>query len=130
MKKLLIIMFSLALTLGAAAQRHGWGHGYVGGGYHSRPRVVVGIGGFYPTPFYGYNPWYDYPPVYTQAAVPSKLELQIEDISADYKDRIWSVRHDKSLSRAERRQQVHNLKSERERAILDAKRDYYKSTER
>ena len=41
------------------------------------------------------------------------IRFEIEDIRNDYKDRIWSARHDESLSRKERRQKVHELKAER-----------------
>lgn len=126
MKKLFIILFSLGIVASASAQRH-WGGG---AHYVPRTRVIVGVGayapfGYYPYGYYGYSP-FGYPPVYREAR-PSKLDLQIEDIKADYKDRIWSARHDKSLSRAERKNTVHQLKAEREQAIIDAKRDYYKS---
>ncbi|MFL5787470.1 MAG: hypothetical protein ACJ748_05415 [Flavisolibacter sp.] len=125
MKKLLIILFALGLTVGASAQRYGHrGHYYRGGGVFVRPRVYVGIGAF--APYYGYGyPYYSYPPMYS--ARPSRLEMQIEDIKADYKDRIWSVKHDRSLSHAERRSKVRELKHEREQAIYDARHNYYKS---
>ena len=123
----MIILFSLGLAVAASAQRYGHGgHFYRGGGYY-RPRVYVGIGAF--TPYYGYGvyPWYPYPPAYSVR--PSKLEMQIADIKADYKDRIWSVRHDHSLSHAERKGKVHELKRERDQEILDARRNYYKKYE-
>lgn len=56
-----------------------------------------------------------------------KLELQIEDINNDYQDRIWSAKHTKDLSRGERRVKVHELKHDRDSAIIDAKRNYYKT---
>jgi hypothetical protein len=92
----------------------GWGYGYYPYGY-------------YPYSPYWYNPWYAYPPGgYYRSARPSKLDLQIEDIKTDYRDKIWSVRHDESLSRKQKRQQVHDLKHERDNEILQAKKDYYK----
>ena len=59
MKKLLIIMLSLTMALGASA-RHGFYHSHVvvvGGGYYG-PYYPYGIGfGYpYPYPYYGYGP--------------------------------------------------------------------------
>jgi hypothetical protein len=126
MKKLLIIMLSVGLALGASAQRFG-GHGV--GFYGGGPRVVVGVGGYYPfySPFY--NPYYPfgvYPYGNGYGNRPSKLGMQIQDIKNDYNDRIWSVKHDKSLTGKERRHQVHLLKQERDRDIDNAKLNYYK----
>jgi hypothetical protein len=93
--------------------------------------VAVSIGGgfgpFYPyySPFYGY-PYYPYGPTYGYMARPSRLELQIQDIRTDYRDKIWSARHDKSLTRDERKKTVHSLKTERDQAIIDAQKNYYK----
>jgi len=56
-----------------------------------------------------------------------KLDLQIEDINNDYQDRIWSAKHAKDLSRSDRRTKVHELKHERDSAIIDAKRNDYKT---
>ena len=125
MKKLLIILFSVGLALGATAQGHG------GGGYHYvRPRVVIGIGAYAPFYPFGYSPFYPYPYYgygYGYSHRPTKLDLQIEDIKNDYKDRIWSVKHDDNLPRKERKQKVHELKHERDDAITQAKKDYYKT---
>jgi len=130
MKKLMVIVVALGLALGASAQR--FGHGYIGRGhvYVAPPRVSVGIGyspfyapfGYYPYGYpYGYGGMY-----YSRPYHPSKLDIQIEDIKNDYSDKIWSAKHDESLSRKERRNVVHQLKSERDQAINDAKRNYYK----
>jgi hypothetical protein len=98
--------------------------------YHPHPRthVVVGVGmgawgPYYP---YYYSPFYAYPPAYGYYARPSKLDLEIQDIRNDYQDRIWSARHDDSLTRKQKRQKVHELKHERDQEILNAKKDYYK----
>ncbi|MEP6750164.1 MAG: hypothetical protein ABJB86_20665 [Bacteroidota bacterium] len=127
MKKLMVIVMALGLALGASAQR---GHGFGGGGrvIIAAPRVGIGFGyspfyspfGYYPygSP-YGYNNGYRY-------SKPSKLQVQIDDIKIDYKDKIWSAKHDTSLDRKERRKEVHQLKVERDQAINDAKRNYYK----
>lgn len=130
MKKLLIVMLSIGLALGASAQKvivRGGGH------YVPRPRVSVGVGlgyGFgyspYYSPYYGYpSPFYapyGYNPVYRR---PSRLDLEIQDIKTDYADQIKSLRMDKSISGHERRQQIRELKTERDKAVTQAQRDYY-----
>lgn len=131
MKKLFVVLISLAFVSGVSAQR-----GFKGGGgiHYVRPRVSVAIGGYIPLnpyPYYGYgvSPFYGYPPAYRYGAYghrPSRLDLKIEDIKNDYADRIWSVKNDRSLTRRERRHRVHELKHERDLAITDAKRDYYR----
>jgi hypothetical protein len=126
MKKLMVIVVALGLAFGASALR---GHGFGGGrGYISAPRVGIGFGY---SPFYspfGYYP-YGYPYGYNNGyrnSRPSKLQVQIEDIKNEYNDKIWSAKHDTSLTRKERRREVHQLKTERDQAINDAKRNYYK----
>ena len=133
MKKLLIILFSLGIGFGASAQ-HG-GHIAGGGVHYSRPRIIIGGGAYLPlSPYmgygFGYNPLFGYGYPYNQgyrSSRPTKLDLQIEDIKNDYKDRIWSAKHDDTLSRKERKAKVHELKHERDDAITDAKRNYYKT---
>ena len=100
-----------------------------GGGHYYRPRtrVIVGVGaGYYPWYPYGYGYW-GYPYGYPLYARPSRLEMKIADIRADYRDKIWSARHDKSLSRSERKKEIHQLKSERDATIRDAERNYHRS---
>lgn len=113
----------MGLTLSASAQKvvHVAPH-YV------RPRVAVGVGFGYPyySPWGWYSPYYAYPPAFGYSHRPTKLDLQITDIQNDYKDRIWSARNDKSLSRYDRREKVHELKTDRDAAINQAKKDYYK----
>jgi hypothetical protein len=129
MKKLMVIVIALGLALGASAQR---GHGFGGGRvYIAPPRVSVGIGysPFYYSPF-GYYPFgypYGYNNYYGHSYRPTKLQAKIEDIKNDYANKIWSAKHDTSLSRKERRKVVHQLRSERDQAIDDAKRNYYKN---
>ena len=106
MKKLLIVMISLALAGSVSAQRIG-GHGFYGA-----PRVVV-TGGYYP--YYGlgfgFGPFYPYPYGYGYGYNrPSKMSMQIQDIKNDYKDKIWSAKHDTSLTRKERRMKVTYMK--------------------
>jgi hypothetical protein len=122
MKKVLIGMISLALT-GTASAQH-----FHGGSVYSRPHVIISTG-FYP--YYGFGfgfnplfPYYPYARPYNNR--PSKLDLQIMDIKNDYKDRIWSVKHDASLTRKERKGKVHELKVERDNEINDLKKNYYK----
>ena len=119
MKRILIIGLALAITAGVSAQK-------VRGSYYSRPRtyVVVG-GGFGYSPFYSpfYNPYY---PGYHYYHRPSKLELQIADIKSDYNDRIWSVKHDKTIPRRQRRKEIRELKHERDVAVREAVRNYHR----
>ncbi|HWJ29485.1 MAG TPA: hypothetical protein VNS32_23300 [Flavisolibacter sp.] len=131
MKKLLIILFSLGLAFGASAQKRG----YHGGGHRVIivPRASIGIGAY--APYYGYgfySPWfYGYPYNYGYYSPrPTKLDMQIEDIKADYKDKKWSVKHDESLTKQERKQKIHDLKTDRDQQILDAKKNYYKPDDR
>ena len=127
MKTIAIIICALGLTMSASAQKviRAVPH------YYPRTRVSVGVGlgygyGYYP--YWGYSPFYGYPPYYGYDYYnrPTKLDLEIQDIRNDYKDKIWSARHDTSISRKDRRQKVHELKHERDQEILDAKRNYYK----
>jgi hypothetical protein len=126
MKKLLIILLSVGLAFGASAQGHG-------GVRYIRPRVTI-IGGYAPLyPYYGFGygfgyPFYAYPPYY--ASRPSKLDMQIEDIRNDYNDRISSVKHDDSLSKQDRKAKVKELKHERDAAIDNAKKNYYKTADK
>src|SRR6185436_18706018 len=93
--------------------------------YHPGPRIVVSTGIYGPLyPYYGYG--YPFYPYFGYAERPTRLELKIEDIQNDYSDRIWSARHDKTLPRKERRAKVHDLKHDKDQAVIEAKRDYYK----
>src|SRR5215813_11746208 len=118
MKKLFVILLSMMIVLGASAQGKYRGHYY-----RPRTRVVVGVGaGYYPWYPYNYGYW-GYP--YQYYSRPSRLELKIQDIRADYRDRIWSARHDDKLSRSERKSEVRRLKSERDATIRDTERNYH-----
>ena len=126
MKKLLIVMISLALAGTVSAQRFHGG----GGGVYYRPHVVVS-GGFYPYYGIGYgfglNPFFPYypygSPYYNR---PSKLDMQIADVKHDYEDKIKSAKSDESLTRKERRQKVHDLRAQRDDEIYNLKKNYYK----
>jgi hypothetical protein len=122
MKKLFVVMMALLLVASVSAQR--FRHG--GGGYYA-PRVIIS-GGFYP--YYGLGLGGFYPGFYAPYSRaynrPSKMTMQIEDIRNDYADKITSAKHDKTISRKERRKIVRGLKAERNTEIDDLKRNYYK----
>ena len=135
MKKLLIIIVLFAgVAIEASAQK------FVPRGgtryYAPRPRVSVGVGigapfygwGYGPmySPYYGYGFGYPYSPYWGYDTRPSRLSLEIEDIQNDYQARISEVRHDKSIPRKERKKQIRQLKAERDKEIIEAKRRYYK----
>ncbi|HEX4849496.1 MAG TPA: hypothetical protein VFV08_01755 [Puia sp.] len=133
MKRLIIILLSLGLVTAASAQKS-----HIGGGYHYvRPHVTVVYGGYAPFyPYYGfgfgfspygYAPFGYYPYAPYGYSRPSRLTMKIEDIKSDYRDRISSVRHDKSLTHAEKKDKIHELKHERDQEIQDTKSNYYKS---
>jgi hypothetical protein len=123
MKKLLIILMVTVVSLGASAQ-----HRYYVNRPYTRSHVVVSVG----RPIYPYG-YYDpfYYPYYSRFGYyyprETRFDLTIDDIMADYQDKIWSAKHDNSLSRAERKRLVHKLKYERDQAINEAKRNYYRS---
>ncbi len=139
MKTVLAIMISLSLCMGASAQRR------FGGFYHaySAPRVVVapsfgfgygyssvGLGLGYGYPFFGYPylsypvPMYGYRGGYGYNNASSQLALKIQSITLDYKNEIKAARHNKSISRTERRTKIRNLKNEREQAIVTAQENF------
>lgn len=145
MKKLLVVLLISGLGIAANAQpkiSQGF-RGSIGGGVgYVRPRVTVvtpvapiypyygfGLGYSRYSPFYSpYSPFYD--PFYGPRRVqerPSQLDLQIEDIKNDYKYKIDNVKDDKSLSKDERKQQVRDLKHQREDEIIEAKKRYYQA---
>ena len=130
MKRIVMIMLSFGLISGAFAQHRLGGGYYRGGG----TRVIVSAGAYYPfyngfgfgVPF-GYGGYYGYPSYGGGYGYrPSKLDLQIEDIKHDYQEKISAARDDDSLNGKERRSEVRSLKKERDDAITQAKRDYYK----
>lgn len=127
MKRLMLILLVTAVSSGAIAQ-----HGFIRHGGYRRSHVVVSVirPAFYPPYYYGYyDPFYYpfYPGYMYRHPGETRLELKIDDIRNDYRDKIWSARHDKSLSRAKRKEIIHQLKHDREQAINQAERDYYKS---
>lgn len=108
------------------------GPGHGGGGFHGGGRTTIIYGGGFYSPFYspfgwGFGYGYPYPyPYYAAPYRPTKLDMQVMDIKNDYADRIASVKMDKDLSGRERRQEVRQLKRERDQAVYEAKRNYYK----
>jgi len=127
MKKLMVIVIALGLSIAASAQKVVVSsHPHVGGHFYYRPYTSVVVGTY--APFYYHPFWYGYYgyPVYNYYYRPTKLDFEIADIKNDYAEKIWSARHDKTLSGKERRREVRELKHERDQAIIDAERNYYK----
>ncbi len=120
MKTIIILAAFSTLSLGAFAQRKGGYHRYA-----PVTRVVVtpaiGLGFGFGYPYFGYP--YGYPYYYGHA--PYQLSSQIQAIKVDYRNRIKVARHDKSISHAQRKQEIRNLKAERAQAIANAERDFY-----
>jgi hypothetical protein len=130
MKKLIVVMFAMMLVSGVFAQKvvHGGGVRVI----RTRPVISVGVSPFYAyspfwgSPYYGY-PYYGYPYAYRYGYNrPTKLDLQIADIKNDYQQKISAARSDTSISRAERRKVIRDLKHDRDQEIIAAKRSYYK----
>ena len=123
-----MITIAIGLALGVSAQKV-VGRG---GGYHSvRPRVSVGLGFGY-SPFYSpwgygfYSPWMYSPYAYNYGSSrPSRLDMTIQDIKSDYNDRIKSVRMQDDLTGREKRQTIRELKDDRDKAVVQAQKDYY-----
>ena len=137
MKSIVMVCLAVVIATAASAQKYNRGR-------YPQPRVrtsiSVGVGSPYYSPYYSpyrssyHSPFYrSYPyrssrsfpyysePVYSR---PSELEMEISDLRADYNDRIWTVRHDKSLSKSERKAEIRRLKSERDRAVRNAEYNY------
>jgi len=125
MKTILMFCLAIVITTAASAQKYNR-HRY------AQPRVrtsvSIGIGSPYHygspyrSPFYRPYPVYS-APVYAR---PTRLDNEIANIKAEYNDRIWSARQDKSLSKSERKREIRLLKSERDRAIRDAQYNYHR----
>ncbi|MCZ2459183.1 MAG: hypothetical protein LC128_06115 [Chitinophagales bacterium] len=137
MKRLLMILMATVVSMGLNAQHAAPVRtGHVGHGNFGRTRIVVVGPSFYSPFYYGspylygyYDPFYYpfYPGNVYQYPGQSKLELKIANIKNDYRDKIWSARHDKDLSKTERKDTIHQLKHDRDQAIIQAQTDYYKS---
>ncbi len=123
MKKISIVLFSIVLALSASAQKV-----FVRPVMPVGPHIVYYSRPYYYNPFfYGglYYPWYDRAYYYH----PTKLDRQIQDIENEYSDRISSVRADNSLTGHQRRVMIRELRHERDQAVNDARRNYYKQYE-
>lgn len=125
MKRLAIIIFSFIMPAGSVSAQKVI--------VRPRPVPVYPRVVYYPRPYW--NPylygglnysWYNRPAYYKH---PTKMEKQIQDIENDYKDRISSVRADDSLSGKERRSMIRDLRNERDQAVADFKKSYYKQFE-
>ncbi|WP_276483331.1 hypothetical protein [Paraflavitalea pollutisoli] len=128
MKKLLFVLLSVGLAVGASAQKRVVVRG---GGPVVRPRMSVGMGfgygPFYPYYGYGFNPWWGPSPyAYGYNSRPSRLDLEVQDIKQDYTDRIQSVRLQDDMTGREKRQTIRQLRVERDNAVLQAQKDYYR----
>lgn len=139
MKIIVMVCLAVVMTTAASAQKY---NRYRYPQPRVRTSISVGVGSPYYSPYrspfyrsyptYGTHslPYYSTPslpyystPVYSR---PTRLDMEISDIKADYNDRIWSVRHDKSLSKSERKAEIRRLKSERDRAVRDAEYGYHR----
>ena len=118
---------AVVITATASAQKYGR--------HYPPPRVrttiSVGVGSPYYSPyssrFYRPAPYYN-APIYSRptSVRPTRLENEIADIKADYNDRIWSARHDNSLSKSQKKMEIRQLKSERDRVIREAEYSYHR----
>jgi len=116
MKKMITVMLLISVISAASAQK-------VRTVFYA-PATTVYVGGY--LPIYGMYP-YGYPYYSPYGYRPSKLDIQIEDIKHDYEDKIASVRLDKTLTGKERREKIKALRNERDDAIDEARKNYYKS---
>jgi hypothetical protein len=123
MKKILTIAVALCLVISASAQ-----HGRAIAGSRViivSPGIGFGYSPFYYSPF-GYPFGYPYGYYNNGYRGTSKLQMKIDDLKSDYADKIKSAKKDKSLSKDERNNIVHQLKTERDQAVKDLKANYYK----
>jgi len=81
----------------------------------------------YNSPYYGYG--YGYSPYWgwsnTVPVQETQADLAVQEVRNDFGYQIANVRHDKSLSKAERKARIRQLRHERDQAIIEAKRKYY-----
>ena len=129
MKKISIVLFSVIMALSVYAKKV-----IVHPVVPVHPRVVYYYRPSYWYPYYGYPyfgfnySWYYGRPAYYYNH-PTKLETQLQDIENDYSHRISSVKADDSLTHHEKRVKIRELKHERDQAVDDAKKNYYKQYE-
>lgn len=134
MKKIMIMLLGAGISLGAFAGiggPRGSGGVHYGGGHTTV--IISSPYGFRSSGFgYGYNPFYSpyyaYNPFYSPYGYrqqPSKLDFDIAQINNNYHHDIAGTRHDKSLSRADRKAKIRDLRNERENSVLQAQNSYY-----
>src|SRR6185437_13708446 len=129
MKKILIMMIALTFSAGVFAQKRGGFRGHPVRVY-TYVTPAFGYGFNYGYPLFGY-PYFGYPFAYgpySYAYGPMssyKLNAQINAVKSEYRYKIRAARKDKSVSSAQRKQNVLQLKSEREKAISDVQKNYY-----
>jgi hypothetical protein len=143
MKTILLMLVSIALSLGVSAQRKEDSDAHNGHTeerseytpeFHSRVyNVPLNYGFGYDYPYYGY-PYYGYPyygysfwdrPFHNRnRAIQYKLSLQLKSIKMDYANKIKQVRHDKSLSHSQKKQKILSLKNERNQSIVNAEKNF------
>jgi len=140
MNKLIGLIIAVGLTLGASAQTKTI-RGTLPQTVPNGKTTVIVVRPYRPyynpyySPYYGFNRWgynpYGFYPYYgfgqARVSAPSPLDLEIEQVRNDYAHELASVRHDENMSKAERKQKIRDLKHERKNAIIDAKRNYYKT---
>lgn len=122
-------MIALALSTGSFAQK--------GGSRPHRVRVYTYVtpafsyGFNYGYPFFGY-PYFGYPygyglyPYAYGSRSSYALNAQINAVKSEYRYKIKAARKDKSVSSTQRKQNVLQLKSERENAIADVQKNFNK----
>ena len=148
MNKILMIILALGVTVGASAQpklgRTARQQATIRGGGRTNTKSNVTV----VVPSYGYNPYFGglgyrnyfgyglgmgyspfYDPYYRydrREDRPTQLDLAIEDIKEEFDYKIDSVKDDKTLSKDERKQKIRDLKHQKEDAIIEAKKSYYR----
>lgn len=131
MKKIIIIMISLICSAGTFAQQKGFGspHVHVYTRIYVAPAYGLGLNYGYPLfgyPYFGYMYPYGYPPYPYMPPSSYKLNAQISAVKSEYKYQIKTVRKDESISKTQKKQDILQLKSERENAIAEVEKNYHK----
>ncbi|HET7119145.1 MAG TPA: hypothetical protein VFI29_21810 [Hanamia sp.] len=142
MKKILIILLAVTFSLGASAQKiaqtpHSNVTHVPRQHFSHSPRVHFYV---VPTYYYGFDygfPYYGYPfgwgypygfgyPYfpYRYRNMSNVLNSQIQSIRSEYSYKIKAARKDKSLTKAQRKQEILTLKSDREKDISIAEKNF------
>lgn len=137
MKTLLLSLLALTLSVGASAQKKTTAPRTRMPRIHSRVYIVPSVslyGGWgwgwgFPYGYYGYPFGYFNYPYYSPYAYRSPraaaLNNQIDAIKSQYKFKIKAVRKDKALDKAQKKQEILSLKSQRESDIANAQYEFY-----